>query len=138
MMYPYKLSALSVLILLSLLTASASAFACVPAKVSLAQRVVSAQAIYIGRVTEVITNVDSKLGINLSISPSPKPYSVNVLVTDIVKGDSDPGNIQPSILNCGSGSASQGDKVIVYLSDGYWYITLFETEMYTEILTLVK
>ena len=146
MIYFNKLSALLVLLLLSLLPTFA--LGCVPAKVSLVQRVEAAQAIYIGVVTNVIDNTKIEVNTelnemnppdnNLSISPSVKPYSIKVLVTHVVKGKNNPTNIQPSITNCGSGSASQDDKVIVFLIDGYWYTNVFEKETYTEILALVK
>lgn len=118
----------------------AMAFACSPARISLAQRVAAAQDIYVGVVTDVVvdTNAGSKKIESMDISPSSQAYSVKVSVTEVLKGEHNQANIQPSIANCGSGSAGQNDKVIVFLSDGYWYTTKFAPEKYAELVTMMK
>lgn len=133
-----KLPALILLILGTLL--SVSTFACVPAKVSLEQRVAAAQFIYIGVVTDVhdVKKKEGSAGISQAISPSVTPYLLDVSVTEVIKGEDHSGHIHPSIENCGSGSANENEKVIVFLSDGYWYITKFEPEIYSELLVAVK
>ncbi|MCJ8273773.1 MAG: hypothetical protein MJK04_30790 [Psychrosphaera sp.] len=110
-----------------------TAFACYPAKVTMEQRVTAAQSIYVGVVTAVIKDSNSR-----SLSPSVKPYSVKVAVSAVLKGKKNQTDIQPLILNCGSGSASQNEKVIVFLSDGYWYTTKFEAQKYQDLLAVVK
>ncbi|NQZ07317.1 MAG: hypothetical protein HRT35_09175 [Algicola sp.] len=114
-----------------------TAFACYPAKVTMAQRVTAAQAIYVGVVTAVIKDTNSP-SLSPFISSSAKPYSVKVAVSAVLKGKKSQTHIQPLILNCGSGSASQNEKVIVFLSDGYWYTTKFEVQKYQDLLAVVK
>tara|TARA_R110000765_G_C18609886_1_gene570258 strand:- start:103 stop:444 length:342 start_codon:yes stop_codon:yes gene_type:complete len=112
----------------------------VPAKVSLEQRAAAAQTIYIGIVTHKhnVKKEAESMGINQSISPSVTPYMLDVSVTEVLKGEDQSDHIHPSIENCGSGSATENEKVIVFLSDGNWFTSKFEPKTYEALLVEVK
>ncbi len=124
----------------SLLLVPVTVFACFPAKVSLQQRVAAAQQIFVGVVKEVSPedqNNESQNVIN-AVSQPTKAYSLKVSVTEVLKGNKNQLTVQPKILNCGSGQAELNDKVIVYLSDGFWYTSQFEQQNYSKLLKLTN
>ena len=126
----------AVLLLLLPITANA----CFPAKVSIQQRVTAAQQIYLGLVTNVVYAADDEETHQVinAVSQPAKAYSLDVSVIEMVKGSNEQSTIQPQILNCGSGKAALNDKVIVFLSDGFWYTVKFEQNYYSKLLSLTK
>jgi len=125
-------------IVVILLFIPTTAFACYPAKVSLQQRVAAAQQIVVGVVTQVVPEVAKDKNSNSinAVSQPDETYSLKVSVSEVLKGEKNQSIIQPQIINCGSGKAGLDDKVVVFLSDGFWYTRIFKQQEYSDLVKL--
>lgn len=125
------------LVVLFLLLGSASAFACYPAKIALENRVAQAEVIYIGHVNQVVVQKNSKNSGVISAITTLTPYVLTVKVLEKLKGSISEKTIAVKVVNCGSGSAKLGDKVVVFYSEGLWFVQVFKQADYPVLLDLI-
>ena len=119
-----------------ILLGSASVLACYPAKISLENRTAQAEAIYIGCVNQVVVQENNNSGVISSVT-SLAPYVLTVTVLETLKGSTNEKIIAVKVVNCGSGSAKLDDKVVVFYSEGLWFIQAFKQADYLRLLKLI-
>ena len=120
-----------------LLVVSTSVFACYPAKISLEDRAAQAEAIYIGRVNNVIVQEKNNNLAVISTLSTLAPYALTVSVRETLKGSIDNETINVKVINCGSGGAQFGDEVVVFYSDGLWFTQVYKKSDHLTLLNLI-
>lgn len=118
-----------------------TAYACMPARISVEERAQHASVIYVGVVSKikdmpVKQQGTGSIGITAGTPAIPQKLTVDLLET--IKGDKKEGHIHPKLLDCGSGTAALKDKVIVYFDGEYWFTKVFEQKTYETLLNIQK
>lgn len=122
-----------------LILLSHNAFACYPAKISLENRSINAQNIYVGIVEEVQVNKKENQAIEMiSTTEQITPYSLSIKVIQSLKGINEASYIKAKVVNCGSGKADLSDKVIVFYSDNTWFTQVFNQADFLKLQQLNK
>ncbi len=127
------------LILFIFFNTSLSCLACFPVKVPLEERVKNASQIATGVVTGIyLQQFEAQLQQPGAERQLPEAYQLRVLVNENLKSQFETKVIEPVIANCGSGKGELREKVIVFLSDDYWYVTTYNDVMFQKIKQLMS
>lgn len=115
--------------------------ACVPAKLTTAQRFEQAQQVFIAKVTGK-KQIETQSLSPVSASNEAYPYQINVSVEKTLKSEpeslAEKSGLTYTLSNCGAGKAENGETVLIFVTDGYWYIQAQNEQLVKEINALKK
>jgi hypothetical protein len=103
---------------------SHTAFACMPAKMTPQERFSRAESVFIAFVKDKVALAQETQ--SLSPSSAGYPYQITVSVEKVLKSNPSKNELTYQLNNCGAGKAERGEIVIVYVTDGHWYVMPYE------------
>jgi hypothetical protein len=112
------------------------ALACFPVPMTVAQRAALADRIWVGDVTAIaLTQWENELRQHNGTRTEPEKYRVRVLTRQQLKGGSKARDtLEFELDSCGGGSATLRDRVLVFTTDGFWYVMRYSDDAYQAIV----
>jgi len=117
-----------------------TASACFPVPMTVAQRAEAADKIWDAHVTGIrLTQFETQMQNADATTQQPEKYQVRIGVVQQLKGKPAKREILEFELDaCGGGKTSLREHVLVFLTDGFWYVTAYSDESYQSIISSLK